>query len=135
MCIEYQAAEEIISNAGLGYLLSTVSVQVDLINERNKSLPSAEWSKLTLDILCGSVEPICRTWLAQEPCLVGVEQQGSVQVEEQRIFTTEEPPKASDALGNKISPGRTLVLDHLQRSGKTELYMDLLYFLRFQTMR
>lgn len=64
-------------------------------------------------------------------------------MEERRIFTTEEPPKASNALGNPspeqsasiTSQGKTLVLDYLQRSGKTELHMDLLFFLRFQTMR
>lgn len=111
--------------------------QVDLLNESSKSLSSAEWSKLTLDVLCGSVEPICRTWLAQEPCLVDAEQQRLVRMEEQSVFTKEESTKASVDLtdASRISQGRTLVLDYLQRSGKTELYMDLLYFLRFQTMR
>ena len=112
-------------------------MQVDLINESSKTLPSAEWSKLTLDVLCGSVEPICRAWLAQEPCLVDAEQQRSVQTVEQSVFTTEKSSKSPVELtdANSLGQGRSLVLDYLQRTGKTELYTDLLFYLRFQTMR
>lgn len=34
-----------------------------------------------------------------------------------------------------IREGRDLVLDYLQRSGKADLYTDLMFFLRFKTIR
>ncbi|KAG0598296.1 hypothetical protein M758_12G062200 [Ceratodon purpureus] len=121
----------------LARALEHLHTQVDLINESSKTLPSAEWSKLTLDVLCGSVEPICRAWLAQEPCLVDAEQQRSVQTVKQCVFTTEKSSKSPVELtdANSLGQGRSLVLDYLQRTGKTELYTDLLFYLRFQTMR
>lgn len=56
---------------------------------------------------------------------------------EQRL---EEPPgtlgsPSPEQSANIISEARNLVLDYLERSGKTELYMDLLFFLRYQKMR
>ncbi|XP_024364560.1 uncharacterized protein [Physcomitrium patens] len=126
--------------------LEQLRTEVDSINVSSKLLPAAEWSKLALDVLCGLVEPICKTWLAQEPRLVGVNQQSPAQMVDNGIFTVEEPTKVSGGLtgavdpsptqnADSISQGKALVLDYLQRTGKTDLYIDLLFFLRFQTMR
>ena len=48
-----------------------------------------------------------------------------------------EPEDVSQSvkLRRSIRQGRDLALDYLQRSGKAELYMDVIFFLRFKTTR
>lgn len=91
-----------------------------------------------MNILCNLTEPICREWLAMEPSLVNPElmkvrlessnKSGSANVEVEDITELQ-------TRGGSSRKGEDLVLSYLQRTGKTQLYMDLLFFLRFKTMR
>lgn len=111
---------------------SLVYLQVDSISDGSKLLSPIEWSKLSQDLLCQSIEPICRSWLALEPCLANRED-----VTEASSMTKNEPEDVSQSvkLRRSIRQGRDLALDYLQRSGKAELYMDVIFFLRFKTTR
>ncbi len=112
--------------------------QVNGISESSGLLPSAQWSELSMNILCNLIEPICREWLAMEPSLGNPElmkfrlessnKSGSANVEVEDISELQ-------TRGGSSRKGEDLVLSYLQRTGKTQLYMDLLFFLRFKTMR
>jgi hypothetical protein len=104
-----------------------------------------QWQELSLSVVSRSVTPICREWLFQ---------QSGHPVEPPDIPNRVLPsagsaqPRLSEGGGNlqkmekkvldsmvKIMKNSESIPSYLMRSGKAGLYADLIYFLRFGSVR
>ncbi|KAJ7530574.1 hypothetical protein O6H91_14G008700 [Diphasiastrum complanatum] len=107
----------------LRLLLSTVQLlrkEAERFMERKVSTEQGYVSKEVLDCLCSSIGPVLQSWLSHEHFLMKAE----YQVPQEEAFA-----------GIAVSFDQNYIINHLERTGKAQLYVDFFYFIFFGSIR
>ncbi|KAL3691859.1 hypothetical protein R1sor_005510 [Riccia sorocarpa] len=117
--------------------LQQLRKEVVSVDEADKKLSLLEWRDLSLGVLCQSILPICQTWVLQDFTAVSQTSTGTTgfQVAEESVENISfNQSQALDSITEFLKETKSIE-GYLIRSGKAELYADLIYFLRFRSLR
>ncbi|KAG6550531.1 hypothetical protein Mapa_007900 [Marchantia paleacea] len=123
------------------YLLYTtlqhLRKEVESITEADQELGLSQWRDLSLSVLCRAVLPVCTNWVSQDLTVMnsdvanGVTAAGlSTAGENMSLTETRVLDSMTDFLRDTES-----IKTYLTKSGKADLYADLIFFLRFGSIR
>lgn len=98
--------------------LRQLQKEVKGISVSHEGVDRGIWLAVASEVITQSIRPACSQWLSDEVSL--------------RIGDTD--TKLMDKISEKLK-GDDAVLQNINRSGKAELYADLLFFLRFGCLR
>ncbi|XP_059626155.1 uncharacterized protein LOC132269123 isoform X2 [Cornus florida] len=92
--------------------------EVDNISERPANVRMDEWLTVSSEIIQMSCQPVCMAWLEKEICL-----------------KNSKSDKAFISIMVEKLDGDDIIFQNIRKSGKEDLYAELLYFLRFGSPR
>ncbi|KAL2622217.1 hypothetical protein R1flu_002422 [Riccia fluitans] len=122
--------------------LQQLRKEVMNIAETDKELSLLQWRDLSLRVLSQTLLPICQNWISQDFTAMNQTSSGTTDFQVPGLASTEErvenisltQSQALDRITEFLKETQSIQA-YLIRGGKAELYADLIFFLRFGSIR